>query len=175
MKISEEQKMKWYSTNKSFLLLVAIATFWWSCGKVSSEKHTLDYDLESLAWLEGTWEAEENGVLTREVWKMTNKTLVGKGTVWKGDTLRFKEELEIRSEFGILTFFATVPSQNEGKTISFILSEINDTSVTFLNAKHDFPKIINYSFSDESVLNTSVMGIEDGKTITREGKLFKKE
>lgn len=58
---------------------------------------------------------------------------------------------------------ATIPRQNNGKTISFIQTLNSDSLFVFENPKHDFPKKITYKLMTWNRLNVEVSG--NGKSI----------
>lgn len=58
-------------------------------------------------------------------------------------------------------FEATVPDQNDGKTIQFILNTEVDTLYSFENDNHDFPKKIQYKKMGTNQLKVNVLGAEE--------------
>ena len=71
---------------------------------------------------------------------------------------------ELLREDGSIAYQATVPNQNDGATIEFLLTAGGETSWTFENPQHDFPKKIEYVLADSNTLNVFVSG--DGKLLT---------
>ncbi len=110
-------------------------------------------------FLQGTWKMENKEVY--EHWdKLNDSTL-------KGFSYRMKEGKMIVSEYLDISWInhevyytATVLHQNQGKGVGFRLTSSTDSTATFENPAHDFPRMIVYQ-------KTSVTGIfvrvSDGK------------
>ena len=57
-----------------------------------------------------------------------------------------------------IVYEATVPDQNQGQTIQFVLNPEIDSSFSFENSNHDFPKSIQYRKISENELIIKVSG-----------------
>ncbi len=126
-----------------FLLLSMEAVCFASPGRTS---------IQLFNKLEGRWVAEQpNGSTVIEAWWFTRAAIhvgVGFTISAEGDTSTF-EWLELREIDGVLNYIADVPHNDQ--PIMFPLSETDGDSVyVFLNNEHDFPKRIQYIFSQTS-------------------------
>lgn len=111
---------------------------------------------------EGSWAIKAAGILTEE-WKKENDTLwSGKSYMQKNDSTIPLETMQIRIKGDSIFYMPTVPNQNQGKTISFYLSQKNDSLFVFENPKHDFPQRIIYAFSENKKLLVTIDGKING-------------
>lgn len=108
----------------------------------------------------GTWKVA--GKETYEKWEVAADVLIGKGYKIKGGAEKLSENLEIRSLDGKIYFLATVPDQNDGKTVRFALTNSSETEFTFENPEHDFPKKLVYQKNSPAEMFVQVLG-EGGK------------
>ena len=109
-------------------------------------------------FLQVTWKMENKENF--EHWDRLNDNSF-KGFSYKMDSGQFmiSEYLDIARKGNKTIFTATVVNQNEGKSIQFEGTK-SDSTVTFENLKHDFPKKIVYQkLSDTEMLVT----VSDGK------------
>lgn len=121
--------------------------------------------------LSGKWINESQTKTTIELWvKLDNKIIKGQGLTIDNNTRDtiFTEDLLI-SEMGGEIFYIAKVSENNFP-VSFLLTEITDTSLTFENKTHNFPQLIKYSFSLDKTLSVDVKAQNKGFTL-----LFKKE
>ena len=96
-----------------------------------------------LDFLVGTWKME--GKDKYEAWEQNeNNELIGHSYMLNNDQKTISESLLINTIDDRIILHATVPDQNEGKTIQFILNTAFDDYFSFENSKHDFPKKIQY-------------------------------
>lgn len=115
---------------------------------------------EPLSFLPGTWIIE--GKETFEHWATSGQAaLQGKSYKIYDGKEKVLETLEIREENGVLEYLATVPTQNEGRTIPFKLNKDRDDLFSFENQEHDFPKKIQYEFLSADTLMVRVLGEEE--------------
>ncbi len=113
-----------------------------------------------MDFLAGTWKVD--GRDTYEEWKKTGpKRLEGYGYKVQGDSQRVFETLVIREVDGQLVYEATVPDQNEGRTIGFTLNPAHKEIYSFENPDHDFPKKIQYKLLAQDTLLVTVLGEND--------------
>lgn len=109
-----------------------------------------------FAIFEGNWQQENSTNI--EQWQMHDTFLSGEVIkIQNQDTLTV-EYLRIFSENNAIYYEATVPSQNEGKAIRFILTQQNKLNFTFENPNHDFPQKIVYNFKNKNTLNAIISG-----------------
>jgi hypothetical protein len=119
-----------------------------------------------LYWMIGTWQntAEPN---TYEKWDYGLDALNGKAYTLKDGKETILENLSITSQGHSLFYHATVLGQNEGKTVTFKLTQMGNNSFTFSNPEHDFPKEITYINAGNNELKAIVSdGQPNGKGFT---------
>jgi len=111
-------------------------------------------------FLVGTWKME--GKEQYEYWEKNQKNgLVGNSYKLVDNQKSISETLRIKSVRNQLIYGATVPNQNDGKTIEFILNPDNSEYLSFENANHDFPKKIQYKKISADSIKVSVLGEND--------------
>jgi hypothetical protein len=95
------------------------------------------------AFFEGTWRDSSENIY--EQWKrVRSDSLSGKGYSLENNKEKISEYLSLWvCERGVV-YRATVPNQNDGKPIDFLLTTWNDSICTFTNPVHDFPTFISY-------------------------------
>jgi len=136
---------------KTLVTALVILTF----NSCTSEKN-----LNQLEFLIGTWKVENKE--TYESWERIN-SISFRGESYglvEGDR-RVTETLSIHIEDDNVTYKATVPTQNNGETIPFILNTSNTGLFSFENVDHDFPKKIQYEIISEEKLLVHVLGESD--------------
>ncbi len=110
-----------------------------------------------LDFLVGTWKME--GKDQYEFWEKNQKNgLVGNSYKIVDNEKKISETLRIKSVGNQLIYQATVPNQNDGKTIEFILNPDNSEYLSFENASHDFPKKIQYKRISADSIKVNVLG-----------------
>jgi uncharacterized protein YciI len=93
-------------------------------------------------FLQGTWKMENKDVY--EHWdKLNENTLKGFSYKLKDGQMFVSEYLDITKVNNEVVYIATVLQQNQGKGVNFKLTII-DSTFTFENPNHDFPKKIVY-------------------------------
>jgi len=109
----------------------------------------------------GTWKIE--GEDQYEVWETNkNKELIGYSYKFENNEKSLTETLSIK-EIDNQTFYeATVPDQNDGKTIRFTLNNDIKAYLSFENLEHDFPKKIQYRRINDNEIEVTVSG-DEGK------------
>lgn len=109
-------------------------------------------------FLQGTWKMENKEVY--EHWdKLNENTLKGFSYKLKDAQMSISEYLDITKANNEITYTATVLKQNNGKGVSFTLTK-TDSSFTFENPQHDFPKKIVYQKLNDTEIYVQV---SDGK------------
>ncbi len=109
----------------------------------------------------GTWKME--GKEQYEYWELSNsKELMGYSYQVKDNQKIITETLSIKILDNTIIFEATVPDQNEGKTIPFTLNNEIKDYLSFENIDHDFPKKIQYKRINENEIEVTVLG-DEGK------------
>ena len=110
------------------------------------------------SFLEGEWHAINGNVV--EVWEQISKHRMS-GYSFKEDRNNILETLEIVQEDGTVSYKATVPTQNDGKTIPFKLVAKKGKQRVFENPEHDFPKILVYELIAADTLHVKVLGANE--------------
>lgn len=114
-------------------------------------------DLSRFYFLEGTWKVE--GKEKYEVWERSNNDeLTGFAYKLVDGRKNIIETLRITMENGSIVYQATVPDQNKGASISFVLNESDNSCFSFENKTHDFPKKIQYNKVRDTELEIRVLG-----------------
>jgi len=119
--------------------------------------------IKKSEWLIGTWSRTnaapgQSGV---EIWsKVSDTEMAGLGINLKGTDTSFVEKMKIIVKDNVIYFVADVPENNT--EVFFKLTSQYDTSMTFENPEHDFPKKISYAMAGEK-LKATISG--DGKII----------
>jgi hypothetical protein len=122
---------------------------------------------QAIDKLEGTWQVK--GKVQFESWKkLAEYELEGVGYEQKGEKQRAVRERLLISGHpkGAIYFEATVPDQNDGKTIPFVLTKSDRRNLVFENPKHDFPQKIHYQFRGKRKLKVHVSAGEKGFVLT---------
>ena len=119
-----------------------------------------DKTIAELDFLVGTWKREN--VEQFEVWeKKSAHKLIGYSYRIKENQKSITETLAIKKVGDQFVFEATVPDQNEGRTVKFMLNAEIDSIFSFENDKHDFPKKIQYKNLSDNRVKVDVLGDED--------------
>ena len=108
-------------------------------------------------FFQGTWQMEGKEIFER--WDMLNNTTM-KGiayTIHEGQVVVF-EYLDVLYDNNEFVYMATVPDQNQGKSIVFKITAKTDDTFTFENPEHDFPKKIVYQKLNETELFVQISG-----------------
>jgi hypothetical protein len=112
-------------------------------------------------FLQGTWKMENKEAY--EHWdRINSNTLKGFSYTVKNRQIAVSEYLEITGSKNEIIYTATVLNQNEGKDINFKLTK-TDSTFTFENPHHDFPKKIVYQKLSDSEISVQVSdGMQKG-------------
>ncbi|HEU0311239.1 MAG TPA: DUF6265 family protein [Sphingomicrobium sp.] len=100
------------------------------------------------AFLSGCWEQRTDaGEWTEECWTDTRGGLmIGSGRTGKGDSVGHWEWMRIeRDADGSITFYG---SPRGAPAVGFKATEVDVTSITFMNASHDYPQRVHYTVTD---------------------------
>lgn len=105
-------------------------------------------------FLQGTWKVE--GEERYEHWDPLHaQQLKGFSYTLKDGQLVVNEYLDLREKDGSIIYSASVPDQNNGETIDFILDR-NGDMYSFENRIHDFPKRIIYKRISDAEIKVEV-------------------
>jgi hypothetical protein len=133
------------------LLLIYLLGFLITCS---------DHKSSRLDFIVGTWKTE--GKEQYEVWETNkNNELIGHSYKLNNDQKTITETLSIKKIGNQIIYEATVPNQNEGKTIQFKLNNEVKTYLSFENIEHDFPKKIQYKRINNNEIEVTVLGDKD--------------
>jgi len=113
-----------------------------------------------LSFLDGTWKID--GKESFEIWVLQKDGNL-KGSSFKiiEGKEKLLETLTITKEENDVIYTATVLNQNDGESIGFTLNTLNDSTFSFENPHHDFPKKIIYQIKDPTELFIQVLGEND--------------
>lgn len=111
-------------------------------------------------FLAGTWKV--SGKEIYEHWDKTESpNLRGLGYKMRNGLPEVTEYIELRKEGSEIFLVATVPTQNNGKSIHFKLTGFGER-YTFENPKHDFPQKIVYEPINDGNVQVSLFGKGEG-------------
>lgn len=117
-------------------------------------------ELDALQFLEGTWKIENKE--SYETWKKVGAAeFEGNAYKIKAEKKAISEYLKIKSNGDQIIYSATVPNQNGGKPIDFVLNKAVKNKFSFENLQHDFPKKIQYTVINKTTLFVEVLGEGD--------------
>lgn len=125
-----------------------------------SDKHQ---SFNNLKKMEGKWVSIE-GVTFNEHWQIISDSLMtGIGfSISENDTV-FKELMKIYT-LGDSVYFAAKTEENE-EYVAFSLCESRTGNWKFINENHDYPNIIYYKLTDDTLLNAYISNIRGNKKI----------
>ncbi|MEP0262420.1 DUF6265 family protein [Dokdonia sp.] len=115
--------------------------------------------LEDLSFLSGTWKIENKE--TFEVWNLEDDQFIGHSYKMNNGNKIITETLQIAIIDTNVVYKATVPNQNSGETIPFVLNPLVTDKLSFENLHHDFPKKIQYQQVTDSKILVQVLGEDD--------------
>ncbi|WP_297798281.1 DUF6265 family protein [uncultured Eudoraea sp.] len=119
-----------------------------------------DKKTSELDFLIGTWKRDNKEQF--EVWEKNNSSnLTGYSYRIKDNQKAITETLVIKKIGDQFVYEATVPDQNDGRTVQFILNTGTDSLFSFENDNHDFPKKIQYKRINDNQLKVIVLGDDD--------------
>ncbi len=137
---------------KNILIILLVANTCLSC---NAQKN-----LENVEFLIGTWKMENKN--TYESWqKVSDTEYKGKSYKLHEGQMQVSEFLTIKISDDKIIYEATVPNQNDGKTIPFELNMSTKDWISFENPNHDFPKKIQYKIIDDTKVQVNVSGEDD--------------
>ena len=113
-----------------------------------------------VSWLQGCWRMNVNGQTVDEQWMApAGGAMLGISRTVKADKLVEYEFVLLRERGGTLVYIAHPSGQPGGE---FPLKSVDDESVTFENAAHDFPQRIGYRRRGDR-LDAWIEGTLDGR------------
>lgn len=121
---------------------------------------------ERLAWLEGRWAGEKDGVRSEERWTgPLGGALLGVHADVKAGRLVSWEFLRIDRGPEGTVYYA---SPRSAPPTPFRLVEAGDRRAVFENEAHDFPRRILYWLDEKGALHARIEGPQGGKTVGEE-------
>jgi uncharacterized protein YndB with AHSA1/START domain len=120
--------------------------------------------LDRLAWLAGTWAADDCRGLVSEQWLAVHpRLLLGTNRTMAGGQLRTYEHLEIHARSDGVYYRALPEGQ---QPVEFRLVELGQQRAVFENPEHDFPRRIAYRL-DGDLLIAEITGEANGVPLSR--------
>ncbi len=121
--------------------------------------------VQSLAWLEGYWTGEKDGVAMEEVWSpVKGGQLLGYHRDVKDGKVVWWEFFRVAATPEGIVYFASPSSE---PPTPFTLVESGPERAVFANEAHDFPKRILF-WKDKGSLHARIEGPQGGKTVSEE-------
>ena len=124
-------------------------------------------DPARLAWLEGHWTGERDGVAMEEHWTSpSGGALVGMHKDVKGKRMVSFEFLRIESTPADGLVYLASPA---GAPVTpFPMIALSDRRVVFENKDHDFPQRVLYWLDEGGALHARIEGVQGGKDLHEE-------
>lgn len=148
----------------SYLWLPAFLCLMISCKEHHKSTERQVRKLDQLHWMVAHWEMLSDEGKFTEDWEKINDTLMdGDGIMInnEGDTI-FMESMQLTEQNDTVFYVATVPEQNDGKPVSFMMHSIDSTTVVFENKAHDFPQRIIYNRLSDAAMIATIEGLQNG-------------
>jgi len=145
--------------------------FVWACAgtvlaTVAVAARSTAGEVDRLAWLEGRWAGEKDGVRSEERWTgLLGGALLGVHADVKGGRLVSWEFLRIERGTDGVSYYA---SPRSAPPTPFKLVEVSDRRAVFENKEHDFPQRILYWLDGAGALHARIEGPQAGKTVSEE-------
>jgi hypothetical protein len=118
-------------------------------------------EVDSLAWMAGTWGGAKGGVESEESWTAPRGgAMLGVHRDVRAGRMVGFEFLRIDTEKDGLTYWA---SPGGRPATAFRLKESGSKRVVFENPAHDFPQRILYWLGDDGTLNARIEGTLQGE------------
>ena len=117
--------------------------------------------VDRLTWMQGCWEMTSGARLVEEHWtRPRGGIMLGVGRTTRDGQLVEYEHVVIRLSDGALAYEAHPSGQ---PSAVFTTREMDDTSVVFENATHDFPQRVGYRKQGDAGLQAWVEGSINGR------------
>ncbi len=118
--------------------------------------------IETVAWLQGCWEAPSGRSIVEEQWMAPRgSTMLMMGRTVRDGKLVEYEVVLLREESATLVYEAHPSGQSPA---SFRSTRVSESSVIFENPEHDFPRTIGYQLNRPDSLLAFVEGPSGGQT-----------
>jgi Domain of unknown function (DUF6265) len=123
-------------------------------------------DAASLAWLEGHWSGEKDGVWMEEIWTgVRGGALLGMHRDVKAGRLVSWEFFRVDTTPDGIVYFA---SPRSAPPTPFRLVEAGSERAVFENPAHDFPQRLVYWRDAKGALHARIEGPHGGETVSEE-------
>lgn len=130
-----------------------------STAEKTTEAITADNKTKELVFdkLIGLWKSEDGRSF--EQWdKKADNSYQSRVYSIKGADTSWNEQANIYPDNDNWIFENTVTGQNDGNTVKFTSTILNEKTVQFSNPQHDFPTDVNYTVPDVNTLNAFIIG-----------------
>src|SRR6185436_874849 len=119
----------------------------------------------NVAWIAGTWVGTTGPTTYEERWTpATGGSMLATSRTLRNTAISEFEFLCIAERNGSLVYTA-MPNGRSPAT-DFFLTRVDDTSATFENPAHDFPKMIRYAKRPDGSLEATISGQANQRAIT---------
>lgn len=116
------------------------------------------FDVQNLAWLEGTWEIKDGEKVTEESWfPLKGSTMMGVSHTYDSKRTHFFEFLRIMVKRDLISY---IPQPGGDPPVPFLMKELDHTVAVFENPEHDHPQRIVYERTDNGM--TATISLLDG-------------
>lgn len=109
-----------------------------------------DTSIDDLGWMTGRWESVSGERWVEEQWTAPRGgTMFGVSRTGSGTELREFEFLRLQpGEDGVIAYHASAGGR---AAVAFRLTRAEGSSATFENPRHDYPQLIRYERSGETI------------------------
>jgi hypothetical protein len=114
--------------------------------------------VKQFAFLAGTWKVENRE--NYEVWQVEKDALSGSAYKVRNGNKQVTEYFIIKQSGPKIIYTATVPAQNDGKPVDFVLNTAEQGKFSFENPEHDFPTKVQYKKLNDTTLFIAVSGAD---------------
>lgn len=117
----------------------------------------------------GSWHMKTAKGITAETWKkINNDELHNRAFKIIGKDTTLLEKVQLIKKGNDIYYISTVQNQNEGKPVSFKLTESTNNQFVFSNPTHDFPQRIIYHFVTQDSIHAWIDGQYNGKLVKQD-------
>ena len=117
----------------------------------------------------GSWHMKTAKGITGETWKkVNNDELHNRAFKINGKDTILLEKVQLIKKGNDIYYISTVQNQNDGKAVSFKLTENTNNQFIFSNPAHDFPQRIVYHFVTKDSIHAWIDGQYNGKLVKQD-------
>ncbi len=151
---------------KKFSILIIIALFNVQCKDSASKEErtngnnsTANTGIEQMDWVLGRWENEEDGMVSKEIWKRkSNNALSGFSFRLMGKDTVFAEKMMLKEDSGGLQLSVTTVGDSKEEAVWFSQIDSPKGQFIFENTTQEFPKRIVYTHPRPNQLHVWIEG-----------------